>query len=465
MKSCTSIKHLCKLLSLLSLTITVLYVSYLVFIVKTIVPVGSFMMLPLLRSKKLEESICNSAATHETIVHVRNSRTFVISAYLDLRGGNYIRVIGITYRHAEDLLFCDFCFRGANETVKPEVQIHSDHFNFPYATADFLCLLKDERTPQYVSIHGGSVLTRTFLEVRNMGSKHDPPSKFAYDFILCISALFGSYNNVLQFIESMEMYQMLGVQKVVIYHTDSSPAMNKVLAYYKGRNFLDLISWPITSFLNVSSGWHYPEHPGDLHYYGQTAALNDCIYRHMYTSKYIALNDIDEIILPVNLTDWSEMMERLIQEKPAASVFVFENHLFPATLEDKQNPLTPAEWNSVPGVNIIQHVKREPNQPTEINPSKMIVNPRDVVRTSVHVPLDFIGEQYNVPQDIAKLCHYRQPKQKELAANMLITDPIMFKHEKALIKNVNKVLAHIKLLKTGDKKTEKIKSLKRHLNF
>lgn len=61
---------------------------------------------------------------------------------------------------------------------------------------------------------------------------------------------------------------------------------------------MELIPWSLSKFINVSYGW-LPEHgPGQIHYVGQIPALNDCLYRYMYKSRYVALNDMDELILP-----------------------------------------------------------------------------------------------------------------------------------------------------------------------
>lgn len=61
---------------------------------------------------------------------------------------------------------------------------------------------------------------------------------------------------------------------------------------------VEVIPWSLSTYVNVSRGW-LPEHgPGELHYFGQIPALNDCLYRYMYQSRYVALHDIDELILP-----------------------------------------------------------------------------------------------------------------------------------------------------------------------
>ena len=38
---------------------------------------------------------------------------------------------------------------------------------------------------------------------------------------------------------------------------------------------------------------------------------NDCLYRNMYRYKYIALLDIDEVILPIEEHNWSDLMKNV----------------------------------------------------------------------------------------------------------------------------------------------------------
>uniref|UniRef100_A0A8C5Q0W9 Glycosyltransferase family 92 protein n=1 Tax=Leptobrachium leishanense TaxID=445787 RepID=A0A8C5Q0W9_9ANUR len=345
MKTCRSIKHACKLFSLVFSMVTFLYVVYFLVLDKYVSP-GGFFKLTLLDNKSFSQALRTVSATGETIVKVKNTRTYAIGAYLDVRSRRVVRIIGITYRHEQAPLFCEYCFDG-NETVPAEVEVHRDHFSFPYGTVDLLCKLRDHQTPQYVCVHEGKNLQNTFLKVHNTEQGDNPPSPFEYDFLVCTSALYGSYNNILQFVQAMEMYRILGVQKVVIYYTNSSSEFKKVLAHYIEQKFLDLVPWPITSFLNVSSGWLYLKDPGDLHYYGQTTALNDCIYRYMYKSRYIALHDLDELILPITHKNLPELVEHLQQMSPDANVFIFENHVF-TTLFRNQSKESPAGWRSVP---------------------------------------------------------------------------------------------------------------------
>lgn len=68
--------------------------------------------------------------------------------------------------------------------------------------------------------------------------------------------------------------------------------------FFISSGLVEVIPWTVSRFVNVSRGWQPEQSPGDLHYFGQIAALNDCLYRYMYQSRYVALQDIDELILP-----------------------------------------------------------------------------------------------------------------------------------------------------------------------
>ncbi len=39
--------------------------------------------------------------------------------------------------------------------------------------------------------------------------------------------------------------------------------------------------------------------------------LNDCLYRNLYQYEYLAVFDIDEIIVPKNAYNWSQMMSEI----------------------------------------------------------------------------------------------------------------------------------------------------------
>ncbi|XP_075916784.1 beta-1,4-galactosyltransferase galt-1-like [Petromyzon marinus] len=387
------------------------------------------------------------ALQNTSMMRVRDTKIFLVSAYHDQReAGQSTRIIGIANRYEPDVLSCHFCCRGHSEilTVTASAYVHSDHFDFPYGTADFLCTEPLDCEPGHVSVQRMRTIPDeeeaewVFMPVRNR--LYMPPT-ITQEFSVCISTLFGNYGNVLQFVQAIEMYRILGAGRVTVYNTSCSSELNKVLLYYIKTGLVEVVQWPITDYVRVSRGWHYPEHPGELHYYGQIAALNDCVYRHMYSTRYLVLTDIDEVIIPLKHTNWKDLM-RYLNDKYGADIYTFENNVFPYTVSEEFGSKFQA-WNAIPGVNIMRHIRREPNLPEVFNPTKMILNPRAVLQTSVHSTLNALGISQTVPGDIAIMHHYRSPEQPDLALDSLVVDLTLWRYNATLIRNVNKVLNRV----------------------
>nr|XP_056716115.1 uncharacterized protein LOC130486837 [Euleptes europaea] len=390
-------------------------------------------------------NICRGIPAHNTITPLKDKRTFIIAPYFDNRKNKMTRVISIVHHKDVKELYCWFCHPSNGEIYisKAQIDVHSDRFDFPYGATDLECLEPEDWEPHYMSIHWspiGDIDQLPLFEIRN----RDPAGSLV-DFTVCISTMFGEYNNVLQFVQSMEMYKILGVDRVVIYKTSCSPLMEKVLDFYIAEGIVEVIPWPIDSYLQVSSSWHHSMDPKDIGYYGQITALNDCVYRNMYRSKYLLLNDVDEIILPRKYADWKTMMQNLQGQYPEAGVFLFENHIFPKTVFTPTDMFNISSWSAVPGVNILNHVFREPDRKDVFNPRKMIIDPRKVVQTSVHCILYMYGDSINVPMDVALLYHCRKPLQANLTRESLIKDTMLWRYNVSLIGNVNIVLQQIAL--------------------
>ncbi|XP_018613816.1 glycosyltransferase family 92 protein F13G3.3-like [Scleropages formosus] len=419
-----------------SLKLKILALAVVVFMILKFLMPGHYIQL------KPYRSVCTRTFAEQLIVVVKDTKHLIISAYKDHRTHGDVRVISITKRADLGLLSCVMCCPQEGFIVtKAVVNMHSDHFGFPFVTTDLLC--KTEASCDAISITTANtpnlsdIFTMPFIPIQNQKKVEHI---FPYNFTVCISNLFGDYNNVLQFVQTIEVYKILGIQKVYIYNTSCGPDLEKVLHYYKEEGTLEIEPWPIDKFLNPSRGWNFNEHKGDLHYFGQLTTLNDCIYRNMYKSKYVLLNDIDEIIVPYEHATLGLLMEDLQRQHPSVSVFLVENHIFPKTVFDSDDRFSLPQWKKVPGVNILEHIYREPDRKNIINPTKMIVNPRDIIQTSVHSVLKNYGDTLRVPFDVCRIVHVRVPLQNNLKKEQLIVDTKLWEYEKELLPNVNHVL-------------------------
>ncbi|XP_073418898.1 uncharacterized protein [Dendrobates tinctorius] len=373
----------------------------------------------------------------EPITAVGN-RTFIIAPYYDPRESRTVRVLSIIHISVTRL-YCSFhCLQNQTVLVRGQIDIHRDRFGFQYGTADILCKEPTNCEYNYISIQESNSTREgdnIMFKVRN---HHLEPH--TDNFTVCISALFGQYNNVLQMIQGIEMYRLLGASRVTIYNNSCSPAVDKILRYYNQQGIVEVVQWPIDQHLLTSSAWLYAKGlRSQIGYYGQTATLNDCIYRNMYRSKYVLLNDMDEIILPIKHWDWTSMMADLQNQFPNTSVFCIENHVFPTNIKESTFDL----WTNVPGTNILNHLFREPINKTLFNDRKLIVNPRNVFQTSIHSVIKLKGISRNLHQNVAITFHCTRSKRPNMPRKYLIKDQTLRRYNQSLVPNVHKVVNHL----------------------
>uniref|UniRef100_A0A8C7GLG6 Glycosyltransferase family 92 protein n=1 Tax=Oncorhynchus kisutch TaxID=8019 RepID=A0A8C7GLG6_ONCKI len=345
----------------------------------------------------------------QSITPVNDTKHFMVGAYKEHRlEGSSVRIISIFRRDSVQPLYCVFyCGTHWANGMKAEVQMHSDHFG--------ICHFKY----MYTSIQIYKLTPSSEEE------------EFQSNFTVCWSNLFGNNNNVLQVTQTLEMYKLLGVQHVVVYNTSCGPDLERLLQSYTQEGFVEVVPWPINQYMNPSSGWQPSEHGGDIHYYGQLTTLNDCVYRNMYQSRYVLLNDIDEIIAPYQHQTLPQMMDVLQRQNPkvggglrevlcmcvkvdhyvCAEVFLIENHYR------------------------IYH------------PSKMIVRPRAVEQTSVHSVLRNFGQTVKVPPNVCHIIHVRVPLRGGLTKKELHEDKRVWDYERQLVPNVDKALEKAGLLR------------------
>ncbi|KAJ3612649.1 hypothetical protein NHX12_020915 [Muraenolepis orangiensis] len=175
----------------------------------------------------------------DTFTQVPGSKTLLINAFREHRTENAsIRLLGIVLREEHTQWSrCVFCCQEDGEvvTVAAERTTHPSHYYFEYVTGDFLCQIPFGCNPRYAGLFSGDMdLTNlTLLPVLNQEAPER--SSVPLKYTLCMPTMFNRYNNVLQFVQAMELYQLLGIQKAIIYKTSCSAIMETVLQYYSSN--------------------------------------------------------------------------------------------------------------------------------------------------------------------------------------------------------------------------------------
>ncbi|KAM9330229.1 LOW QUALITY PROTEIN: beta-1,4-galactosyltransferase galt-1-like, partial [Gastrophryne carolinensis] len=358
--------------------------------------------------------------------------TFILAPYYEPRVGPSVRVLSILHVSVKER-YCDFhCEDDRVIPVKAKIEMHDDRYGFPYGTTDLLCEQPERCDYTYMSFHGSNssnVNHNIRFEVKNR-----PLPEYSSNFSICVSTLYGGYNNALQIVQNLEMYKILGASRITMYMTNVSQNVEKVLHHYIDEGMLEMVPWPIDQHFNVTKKHFSPGETGQIGYYGQTAALNDCLYRNMYKSRFVFLHDIDELILPVKDRDYPSLMESLRKLDPETTVLSIQNRIFTILFKDSKFDL----WPHVPSVNILSHPFKEPDHGMTHAHRKIIVNPRHVFQTSIHNVLRSTGKTSDIAQSLAINFHCKFCV--NVTRDQVIKDEILWQYSSALVPNVDKVI-------------------------
>lgn len=142
--------------------------------------------------------------------------------------------------------------------------------------------------------------------------------KSLWKMAMCFSPLHEKYNNWRQIIETFELARMLGADHAVIYVMSTGVNVSRILQLYKNIGFLEIHSWR--------------DPPQPVHYYGQIAAINDCLMRMRYVAELVVFMDLDEMIVPRSHNTWFGILEYVRHQAGSDSsriaAFVFRNAFF-----------------------------------------------------------------------------------------------------------------------------------------
>lgn len=215
---------------------------------------------------------------------------------------------------------------------------------------------------------------------------------------ICVSPLYGSIPiaNLVQFIE---IHRTLGVDHFFFYPMNISSKISQILKNYANKNLTSIIPWHIPKSI-VNHIW----------YYGQVAAIQDCLYRTlMQNIEYVAFIDLDEIIIPKVHLNWSSMLTDIentaLNNDPSATVGAFrfksaffdpEQTLFsPSNHLGSSMSLTSKSYQGQHQMSYFRALQR--NVQTSSIRSKIIVKPKFVEHMGIH----HVSKFFNSSIDLA----------------------------------------------------------------
>ena len=133
-------------------------------------------------------------------------------------------------------------------------------------------------------------------------------------YSLCVPPISGDISSE-RLVEFIELSQILGVSHFTFYNSKATNKTLEILRYYKGRGLVSILPWKLPQFI-----------ASNIQDYGQTTALNDCLYRNMERFDYTAFNGLDEFIVPLQDKAAPHIFQSFNDEDAAG--YCFQNFIF-----------------------------------------------------------------------------------------------------------------------------------------
>ncbi|XP_042890627.1 uncharacterized protein LOC122265379 [Penaeus japonicus] len=215
-------------------------------------------------------------------------------------------------------------------------------------------------------------------------------------------------------VEWLETLYLLGANKVFLYDLQVHPNTTKVLNYYREAGFVDLSKLTLPGDQpNIPELTHrYLKERGGYKRLNELIPYNDCLYRNIYSYKYVVLLDTDELIIPRNLSSWKRLMEVVVEKalkankKPRTS-FAARNVYFLDSMQEAHG-----FYQDIPRyMHMLQHVYRARNYTKPGAYIKCFHDTQRVFTLHNHFPFSCLGKgchAYAIPTEDAHLQHYRR---------------------------------------------------------
>lgn len=310
-------------------------------------------------------------------------------------------------------------------------------------------------------------------------------------FAVCVKGLDFPHEDIsVRLVEWIELLNLLGASKIFLYNLNVHENISKVLHYYSERGIVELI--PLTlpgDQPNLPEYQHtYLKNRLTTKRQNELIPYNDCLYRNLYSYQYLALLDIDEIIMPLKHRSWFELMDEVERISLAEqnysrasyntrNVYFFDDLAGPlpttTTTTGSRSPFdsdsngaeeedqSSSEFSEqlergIPYyLHMMQHVYRSKNYTKPGQYVKCFHNTERVVSLHNHFPMNCFGQctTYSIPISLAHLQHYRKdcvgPLKRSCKSDyrhFTTRDVTIWRYKPQMIRRTTRVLNRLSLL-------------------
>ena len=281
------------------------------------------------------EICANNHEAEKLQFHELLQGSVVYSAFLDYRfkEQSFIRLISILPSYDEPTqMYCHFLDSRTQEFFTSVVEIEELGTNEGYSFQGFLssCDIPEEIDSYTLCSVNISTEDESYRQTAK-NTKEIPIHVMDHTvnmetYGLCVPPITGEIS-VTQLVEFIELSQILGVSHVTFYDSRVSEKTQEILGYYRERSLLSVYPWDLPQYIS-----------SDIQDRGQSAALNDCLYRNMGRFTFIAFNQLDEFIVPLKEKSIFKILESVKDEDRAG--FCFQGFSFDTSKSMVTNPKT-----------------------------------------------------------------------------------------------------------------------------
>ena len=166
----------------------------------------------------------------------------------------------------------------------------------------------------------------------------------------------------------------------------------------------------------------------------------------MYRYEYITLLDTDEVIVPTNHSNWSDLMKDLVATTGSQVSWVFRNvYFFDDLLERNETDIPPY-------LHMMQHVYRSDRHTPPGHYIKAFHDPQRVLTLHNHFPFSCLGgcKFHSVDTSLGQLQHYRPDCVSDLKKvcqeqyrNNTVRDTSLWSVRDTVVQRANNVLQNM----------------------
>ena len=369
-------------------------------------------------------------------IQISSSTTVIFSAYYNNRKtmyGNSVIILGHqSVKTWKNGIYCKLYYANGDSTCLKRISTVelantcNKYVHYTTKEAVFhICLLQDDYIPSHVSLSVNKDCSRTSDKLI-VNSVRIPPED-RKEFGVCIQTPLYGKETVQNVYEFIEIHKILGVDIFTIYSQINRKGFTDGLKVYEDENILDYLEWPTTF-----------KRDNILHYYGEVLTIHDCLYRNMYRVKYLALVDLDEVIVPSRYYTWNEMINSLMDSSTILiNGFVFNNVNI---VQSKTLDSAVMQRGLCSDIAVPKYLSRLTRYACDYQAprrSKVIVIPERVTHLDIHA-ICYLKDYHKkmVSSDVGMLFHYRNGVPVDCKNRTIISANQMLRYETHLLDNL-----------------------------